>query len=279
MAPTAPELQERSGHDRSAIIIIDALQFRRASLASLLETWARSLDLEIVSVTPEADLAGICRLHGCRMAVINIGGMPVADAAVRRWLEDARAHVDGAPIVIVSDREEADEVVAAFRSGVRGFVPTSLDPSVALRAFTFIIGGGSFFPPSALLHPHPFPERAHRSYAAGNGAVAVQEDGPGKGGSDLTHRQHEVLDRLRHGKSNKVIARELQMQESTVKVHVRQIMRKLGAANRTQAALLAEMHLSQQPRPGSASAPEGRDLAALGELAEMADMGDLAEPA
>ncbi len=46
-----------------------------------------------------------------------------------------------------------------------------------------------------------------------------------------------MLELLREGKSNKLIARDLEMCESTVKVHVRQIMRKLGAANRTQAAL------------------------------------------
>jgi DNA-binding NarL/FixJ family response regulator len=47
------------------------------------------------------------------------------------------------------------------------------------------------------------------------------------------------LDRLRQGMPNKLIAYELQMQESTVKVHVRHIMKKLKATNRTQAALLA----------------------------------------
>jgi len=56
----------------------------------------------------------------------------------------------------------------------------------------------------------------------------------------LTTRQNEVLCRLRFGISNKHIARELNMQEATVKVHVRQIMRKFGAANRTQVALLAQ---------------------------------------
>jgi DNA-binding NarL/FixJ family response regulator len=55
----------------------------------------------------------------------------------------------------------------------------------------------------------------------------------------LTPRQLEVLDRLREGKPNKLIARDLNMTEATVKVHVRQIMRKLGAANRTQAVLCA----------------------------------------
>jgi len=55
----------------------------------------------------------------------------------------------------------------------------------------------------------------------------------------LTARQQDVLERLRRGESNKLIGRQLRLRESTVKVHIRQIMRKLGAANRTQAALCA----------------------------------------
>ena len=55
----------------------------------------------------------------------------------------------------------------------------------------------------------------------------------------LTERQRAVLRCLHAGKSNKMIARELDMRESTVKVHVRSILRKLGAINRTQAALAA----------------------------------------
>jgi DNA-binding NarL/FixJ family response regulator len=57
--------------------------------------------------------------------------------------------------------------------------------------------------------------------------------------SGLTARQWEVLERLRQGESNKLIGRQLKLRESTVKVHIRQIMRKLGASNRTQAALCA----------------------------------------
>jgi len=54
---------------------------------------------------------------------------------------------------------------------------------------------------------------------------------------DLTARQKAVLERLSRGDSNKAIARRLGIREGTVKVHVRQIMRKLGVANRTQVAL------------------------------------------
>ena len=48
-----------------------------------------------------------------------------------------------------------------------------------------------------------------------------------------------MLDAVRHGKANKVIARELNISENTVKVRVRNVMRKLGAKNRMEAALLA----------------------------------------
>ena len=53
----------------------------------------------------------------------------------------------------------------------------------------------------------------------------------------LTARERQVLERLQQGASNKLIARQINLRESTVKVHIRQIMKKLGAVNRTQAAL------------------------------------------
>jgi DNA-binding NarL/FixJ family response regulator len=56
----------------------------------------------------------------------------------------------------------------------------------------------------------------------------------------LTQREVAVLALMKHGKPNKIIAHELGMSASTVKVHVRHIMRKMGAANRTQAALNAD---------------------------------------
>jgi DNA-binding NarL/FixJ family response regulator len=55
----------------------------------------------------------------------------------------------------------------------------------------------------------------------------------------LTTRQHEVLERLEEGKSNKQIARELELSEHTVKIHVTRILRALGVSNRTQAAVIA----------------------------------------
>jgi len=58
-------------------------------------------------------------------------------------------------------------------------------------------------------------------------------------GLDLTPRELSVIDLLREGKPNKLIGRELEMQESTVKAHVRNILKKPNARNRTHAALVA----------------------------------------
>jgi DNA-binding NarL/FixJ family response regulator len=68
-----------------------------------------------------------------------------------------------------------------------------------------------------------------------NGAAKNLEDAVRN--SSLTARQKTVLELLSRGDTNKVIARRLGMSEGTVKVHVRQIMRKFGVTNRTQIAL------------------------------------------
>jgi DNA-binding NarL/FixJ family response regulator len=65
-------------------------------------------------------------------------------------------------------------------------------------------------------------------------------------------RQRQVLERLNEGKQNKIIAYELGMAESTVKVHIRHIMKKLNARNRTQVVLMSRNAL--QPRAASAAA-------------------------
>jgi DNA-binding NarL/FixJ family response regulator len=83
----------------------------------------------------------------------------------------------------------------------------------------------------------------------GNGAAKDLEDA-GPRDLSLTARQKAVLELLRRGDTNKVIARRLGMREGTVKVHVRQIMRKFGVTNRTQIAVVcANGRPSQKATP------------------------------
>ena len=76
-------------------------------------------------------------------------------------------------------------------------------------------------------------------------------------GLDLTPRELSVIDLLREGKPNKPIARQLDMQENTVKVHVRNILKKLNAANRTHAAFVANRLLGHDAKPAALPARFG----------------------
>jgi DNA-binding NarL/FixJ family response regulator len=102
---------------------------------------------------------------------------------------------------------------------------------MVIQVIRLVLAGGTFIPPGVL-------EAGEASDDSGDSQEF--EPGPRRYLAELTPRQGEVFELLRQGKSNKLIAYELGMQESTVKVHVRQIMRKLKAINRTHAVFLAE---------------------------------------
>lgn len=212
------------------LLLIDDLSLRRAGIARLIDECAqeegtplRTTGIVPTACTPDGDFA---------LILLSIGGADAASPNVQALLESSRARLPDCPMTVLSDRDDRAGVVAAIRAGARGFIATSIDPVVMVRALTFIAGGGSFFPPDALLASVPeLQDDAVDGAEAGVQRLAA--------GTMLTCRQADVLRLLRRGQSNKYIARELCMRESTVKVHVRQIMRKLGASNRTQAALFA----------------------------------------
>jgi DNA-binding NarL/FixJ family response regulator len=131
---------------------------------------------------------------------------------------------NGIHVVVLSDLEDPDQIIRAFQAGVRGYVPTSLPLDVAIESVKLVRAGGTFAPANSLL--------AARHTKSGRGESGVC-------GSELfTERQAAVVRALRLGKPNKIIAYELNMSESTVKVHVRNIMKKLRAKNRTEVAFM-----------------------------------------
>ncbi|GAB0117730.1 LuxR C-terminal-related transcriptional regulator [Acidisoma sp. 7E03] len=138
-------------------------------------------------------------------------------------LREAAPHL---PVVILSDLEESGQintVRGALRAGASGFISTrSMGLGMTLSAIRFVQSGGTFAPVDLLLS-EPAP------------AAPPPEDNEFR----LTSRQRDVLAQLQQGKANKIIAHELGMSESTAKVHIRNIMRKMGATNRTQAAFNA----------------------------------------
>ena len=106
---------------------------------------------------------------------------------------------------------------AALHAGAAGFLPKTLAVQALIAAVRLLASGGSFAPMAML-----------------DAAPAV-----GVGTADLTRRERDVLRGVCDGKSNKEIARDLEVQEVTIKLHVKTLTRKLGARNRTHAAMIA----------------------------------------
>ena len=140
-----------------------------------------------------------------------------------------RAAFPATPIILMSDSRNAlwpATIRSVIDNGARGVIPTiTTDMRAAVAAIRFVQAGGTYAPVDVLLH---------RRTEAGSSPNDMRK------AEKLTSRQISVLAHLRHGKANKTIAYELGMAESTVKVHVRNIMRKLGATNRTQAVFKAD---------------------------------------
>jgi len=131
----------------------------------------------------------------------------------------------------LADHEESDDIVEAIQRGVRGYIPTNLDLVGATEALRFIWAGGTFVPASALVRlVQDLRREPHQDLPQADNELFDR----------LTPREREVLVRLRQGKPNKIIARELQITESTVKVFVCRILSKLHASNRTELVYLTQ---------------------------------------
>jgi DNA-binding NarL/FixJ family response regulator len=145
-------------------------------------------------------------------------------AAVRRELEILAEDRD-IPVILISDEDDREEIQEGLQLGVRGFISASVNLHLAVRVMQLVSAGGLYVAPSVLINPQHRPPQSKNS---ANGQVQ----------NLFTPRQAAVVEALRQGKPNKIIAYELDMRESTVKVHIRNVMRKLNARNRTQVAFM-----------------------------------------
>lgn len=128
------------------------------------------------------------------------------------------------PVVVLADPEDIDHVSNSLRSGVRGYVPAASTLTVAIEAMRLVLLGGAFVPAASLL-------------AEGTREVKAA-DPRGELNTLLTERQNAVVNAIRQGKANKLIADDLKISENTVKVHLHNIMKRLRAKNRTEVALM-----------------------------------------
>jgi two-component system, NarL family, nitrate/nitrite response regulator NarL len=130
-------------------------------------------------------------------------------------IERTLAQFPQTPLVVISGDATAAEVRRAIELGARGFLPKTLPPKVLTAALQVVLSGGTYVP---------------ADFAQAKPAAPK----PTIGG--LTPREAEVLSLLANGRSNKEIGLALGLQEITIKLHARNIFRKLGVRNRVEAA-------------------------------------------
>ncbi len=149
------------------------------------------------------------------LAIIDINMPGVGGVEGVRKMRQAHPAL---PIAVCSATDDAALIRSLIDMGVSAFIPKSDSTEVILHAVKLVLAGGSYVPARML---------------AGNGSAPQAL-------AQLTPRQRDVLRLLAEGKSNKLIARELHLTESTVKVHLLAVFRLLGAHNRTEAVMIAQ---------------------------------------
>jgi DNA-binding NarL/FixJ family response regulator len=128
------------------------------------------------------------------------------------------------PVVVLANNHDAELARTAICYGAKGYIPVTMGFEITIEAVRFVLAGGTYAPMDCVLG-RDRPGDAPSQHPPTSGLV--------------TARELAVVRAIQKGKSNKVIAYELNMCESTVKVHVRNIMKKLKAKNRTEVAIKA----------------------------------------
>lgn len=144
-------------------------------------------------------------------------------------IEIFRSRFPETAVVILSGNYVRQDVVKSFEYGAAGFIPKSLSISSLKNALKVVLAGERYVPADILDVP----------VANLEGYREISQDNPLH---SLTHRQREVLYALTDSLTNKAIAKRLNVRETTVKLHLRNIFKKLGARNRTEAVKIAIKH-------------------------------------
>lgn len=136
--------------------------------------------------------------------------------------------LDPVPLVLLVDRGDPHIVDELVGLGARGVLTLDADVRIVAAALRLIIAGGIYIPPPPARHATPAPATPHRAGGAEEGRL-----------DRLSPRERAVLDLLRQSLSNREIAGTLGIAEATVKIHVRNLLRKTNARNRVELALLS----------------------------------------
>ncbi len=212
------------------ILVADARSLWREALRGAIERL--DPDITVEEVAEPADLEARIADNG-HIGLVVVSLNPESEEDLRR-LEALCGQAPGVSIAVVADLRGVDDILAVMLRGARAFIPTVLDSRIMVEALRLVAAGGLFLPDLIV--------EMLTSNAAALATVDRARERLGALMSELSPRQRQVLESVGRGRPNKLIAHELGISENTVKAHLRQIMKRLGVTNRTEAALIALGH-------------------------------------
>ncbi len=198
------------------LLIADDHALVRDALSAFL---SREPDLQVAAA--ESLTEAVCRIEGegpFDLVLLDYE-MPGMDGLA--GLARALRLNGGLPVALISGAASRQVARDALDAGAAGFLPKTIAAASLVHAVRFMLAGEIYAPVAFMTAPEP-EEETH----------PLEEK--------LSERERQVLGGLCRGLSNKEIARELELQEVTVKLHVKTLCRKLDARNRTQAAMVAK---------------------------------------
>ncbi|MES0872613.1 response regulator transcription factor [Sinimarinibacterium thermocellulolyticum] len=198
------------------ILLIDDHELFRAGLKLLLANLADGCEF-----AEAADLNHALALAGRQHFDIVLLDFRLPGPSGFEALAAMRAADEAASIVVLSGEDDPLLIRRVIDAGASGFIPKASSHATMMAALQLIIAGGSYLPPHVL------------SIAHDDGQAQSPDEAPPL--MSLTDRQREALRLAMQGKSNKVIAREMDVSEATVKAHLSAAFRALRVHNRTEA--------------------------------------------
>jgi DNA-binding NarL/FixJ family response regulator len=207
------------------LLLVDDHALLRDGLALVMAQEFIGLQLLQAGTLAEAQ-ALLQRDPDVRLVLLDLG---LPDGHGIEAMPRLREAAPAATLVALSADERRETIMAAIGAGAAGYIPKTADAAVMLAALHVVLAGGVYLPPGML------ERRAAERPGDGTWTPAPQRP------EDLgfSPRQADVLRLLIDGNPNKLIARDLDMSESTVKTHLAAIFRKLDANSRTQAVMAA----------------------------------------
>lgn len=210
--------------ERQRVLIVDDHPLFRKGLTQLLQTIA-AFELVGEAAGGVEGLALATRLAP-DLVLLDLNMKDMDGIEVLKAIRAARLD---ARVVMVTVSDHGDDLVAALRAGADGYLLKDMEPEAMLDALREAAEGRIVISE----------QLTHLMAAALRGPAQPQS----VSAAGLTEQELRILERIAGGLSNKLIGRELDIAEGTVKVHVKHILRKLALRSRVEAAVWAVEHL------------------------------------